>query len=318
MADLQQETTPPLAWDHDGMPFQPPAEAIAWKVRRYSGNRGRPPVVHGDHGPLHVDLDATIDDLRLTLGNAPGAYRLYPVSEVGEEMEPIACIEVKPLDGDSQLAVMGQDSPNPAQRGPLSVGDQANGHALDAMELCRMMVASRDAHDQLMASMLTTMVQSTATIQQSMAQLLTVTNNTIKVANGTDALERMPPPPEINVQELADGLSEALGLDEEEDADSTSKSKGEWLMQFISSPVGGFLVQTLGKVTTGIQEAQAAKTEAAKAEARAQAAHAAAAEARAKEILAKAQARQGNADSGDDNASNADGNEPGPGEPGDA
>ena len=71
MSDLLHETTAPLAWDSEGMPFQLPPGTVAFKVRIYTGNRGRPGVVWGAHGPLHLEPGATMDDLRAGVKNKP-------------------------------------------------------------------------------------------------------------------------------------------------------------------------------------------------------------------------------------------------------
>ena len=97
MGDIIHETTPPLAWDQDGMPFSAPANAVAWKVRRYTGNRGKPGIVWGPHGPTHLDLGATMTDLRAAVGGKPGMYWLYLVTESGEELSHVAHVELTEL-----------------------------------------------------------------------------------------------------------------------------------------------------------------------------------------------------------------------------
>ena len=90
----QVHCTPPLAWDSDGEPFQPPADAVAWKVRIYTGTPGRPPVVWTCDGVLFLRMDATMHDLRHAVRDRPGSYRLYPVDRCGWELEPVAVIEL--------------------------------------------------------------------------------------------------------------------------------------------------------------------------------------------------------------------------------
>ena len=109
MGDLLHETTSPLAWDQEGMPFQVPAGTVAWKVRRYTGSRGRPRVVFDEDGPVHLGLEARMGDLRRAVRNETGSYRLYPVNEAGEELGPVACIELKPSEAAQGLAVVGDD-----------------------------------------------------------------------------------------------------------------------------------------------------------------------------------------------------------------
>lgn len=283
MGDLLHETTPPLAWDQEGMPFQVPPGTVAWKVRRYTGSRGRPPVVFDGHGPAHLSLDATMEDLRAILKNEPGSVRLYPVNEAGEELTPVACIEVKPADEVRQLAVVESDSPPTVRATPMP----ALAAQVDVMELCRQMVASRDAHDQVMANMLTSMVQSTAAIQQSTAQLMASSTKTITVANGLDAVARLPSAPDA--EEIAERVADLVAADEDDGDKKDNKSLGGFLEHLMTGPVGPMLIQTVGGFIAPRTMAQNAQAQVLQAEARIAQARAEAAEAEA--ALARAQAK---------------------------
>lgn len=69
-----------LAFNLNGEAFEPPIEAIGWRVRRMKP-KGAPEVVYGRGGtPLVLDIDAGIDELRSEAG-ASGRYRLDPVDE---------------------------------------------------------------------------------------------------------------------------------------------------------------------------------------------------------------------------------------------
>jgi len=77
--DIKQ--LPPLARDSQGNPFVPPAEVVAWRVRRAPIGRGRPKNVYdADGGQLDVPLGVTVADLR-EAGCKPGRYRLDGVDQ---------------------------------------------------------------------------------------------------------------------------------------------------------------------------------------------------------------------------------------------
>ncbi len=69
-----------LAFNVNGEPFEAPANAAGWRVRRLK-QKGAPEVVYGRDGlPLVLPVDADLDDLRNEAGTA-GRYRLDPVDE---------------------------------------------------------------------------------------------------------------------------------------------------------------------------------------------------------------------------------------------
>lgn len=75
-----------LAFNHNGDPFEVPAEAVAWRVRRIKG-RGAPEVVYGANGaPLVLPVDAAFEDLRRE-AKLPGKYRLDPINEDHQVLE---------------------------------------------------------------------------------------------------------------------------------------------------------------------------------------------------------------------------------------
>lgn len=75
-----------LAFNLNGDPFEVPANAAGWRVRRMK-QKGAPEVVYGRNGlPLVLPIEAELDDVRQEVG-APGRYRLDPVDEASR---PIA------------------------------------------------------------------------------------------------------------------------------------------------------------------------------------------------------------------------------------
>jgi hypothetical protein len=72
-----------LAFNVNGEPFEVPAGATGWRVRRLK-QKGAPEVVYGRDGlPLVLGIDAGLDELRAE-SNVPGRYRLDPVDDAGK------------------------------------------------------------------------------------------------------------------------------------------------------------------------------------------------------------------------------------------
>lgn len=80
----------PLANGVDGNPLEVPEHAVAWRVRRGGGRRGRPRVVFdSDTGKqLEVPLTAGIDEL-VARGCPPGRYRLEAIDRGGQTIPGI-------------------------------------------------------------------------------------------------------------------------------------------------------------------------------------------------------------------------------------
>ena len=250
MADIQhpETTPPPLAWNDEGQPFHPPEPAICWRARHYTGKPGRPPAVWTPRGVLHLPLDATVDDLRLAVNNKTGSYRLYPVDAQGRELSPVACIEIIPDDeeaapskGDRELRSAGHGNSTTNHDASMALVADIAGRFFDTYERT---LVSRDANDQLMANLLTTLVTTTATIQQGTARLLGAANTTIKIANGVEALERQEAPSptvELNAEDLAERLADVL-----KPASTAQSQPGKpWWMELLTSPMGMQVVQSL-------------------------------------------------------------------------
>lgn len=74
---------PALAWNRDGQPFHPAPQCAGWRVYRLAG-RGRPTLVYGREGPLHLDVDCDFEALRKCAG--PGKYVLHQVDAGGSDI----------------------------------------------------------------------------------------------------------------------------------------------------------------------------------------------------------------------------------------
>ena len=69
-----------LAFNLNGEPFDVPAEAVGWRVRKMK-HKGAPEVVYGRNGlPLTLPIEADLDDVRQETGS-PGRYRLDPIDD---------------------------------------------------------------------------------------------------------------------------------------------------------------------------------------------------------------------------------------------
>ncbi|HTR55005.1 MAG TPA: hypothetical protein VMJ10_30175 [Kofleriaceae bacterium] len=75
-----------LAFNVNGEPFEIPAGAVAWRVRKMKA-KGAPEVAYGRNGqPLMLPIEADLDDLRAEV-NAPGKYRLDPIDVANKPCE---------------------------------------------------------------------------------------------------------------------------------------------------------------------------------------------------------------------------------------
>lgn len=69
-----------LAFNMNGEPFEVPAAATGWRVRRMK-QKGAPEAVYGRDGlPLVLPIEAGVEELRDAVG-APGRYRVDPIED---------------------------------------------------------------------------------------------------------------------------------------------------------------------------------------------------------------------------------------------
>jgi hypothetical protein len=77
-----------LAYSINGETFDLPATATGWRVRRMKP-RGAPEVVYSKDGsPLLIPIEASLEDLRNTVGTA-GRYRLDAINDRGHTIEDL-------------------------------------------------------------------------------------------------------------------------------------------------------------------------------------------------------------------------------------
>jgi hypothetical protein len=101
-----------LAYNMNGEPFELPATATGWRVRRMRP-KGAPEVVYARDGlPLTLPLDAGVDDLRDAVGVA-GRYRVDPVEDhKAIPNAPAGYVFIH--DGDAPVALSRASLPSPA------------------------------------------------------------------------------------------------------------------------------------------------------------------------------------------------------------
>ena len=99
----QQEQQPinpyPLAYDANGEPLKVPMGAVAWRVRRGGGRRGRPRIVFDNESgrQLEIPIGATIADL-VDRGCPPGRYRLEAIDASGHLIAGCVAVTEVPIE----------------------------------------------------------------------------------------------------------------------------------------------------------------------------------------------------------------------------
>ncbi len=98
------ETRYPLAYDANGNPIVLPTSAVAWRVRRGGGRRGRPRNVFDPltGRQLEIALGASIEDLAET-HIAPDRYLLYPIDREGCILPGLVAVTELTDDADAEF-----------------------------------------------------------------------------------------------------------------------------------------------------------------------------------------------------------------------
>jgi hypothetical protein len=117
----REETRYPLAYDANGNPLQVPNNAVAWRVRRGGGKRGRPRnVFDASTGrQLELALGASIDDL-IETNVHPDRYLLYPIDGQGSIIPGIVAVTEVPDTDDEHEG----DERSSGERAALSVNSK--------------------------------------------------------------------------------------------------------------------------------------------------------------------------------------------------
>src|SRR5205823_10589210 len=130
----QNDARYPLAFDSNGNPVAVPEQAVAWRVRRGGGRRGRPRNVFDPETgrQLEVPLGATLDDL-IDAGCPADRYLLYPVDGEGKIVSGIIAVtEIPEGAGDEPAAVESQPDLTRELLATLRASNEALCRALEA------------------------------------------------------------------------------------------------------------------------------------------------------------------------------------------
>jgi hypothetical protein len=144
-SENQAETRYPLAYDLNGNPVQLPASAVAWRVRRGGGRRGRPRnVFDAETGrQLEIPLGSSLDDL-IQSGCPADRYLLYPVDAEGKLLPGVVAVTEVPegATDDDERAASGGVSGDLVQQLLSTVRAQSD-------TLCRALEAAASGYGQV-------------------------------------------------------------------------------------------------------------------------------------------------------------------------
>lgn len=104
-----------LAIDQNGKNFSLPGDAKWWRVQRLTGQKGAPPTVYTEDGPLQIKVEApSYEELKEALrtsalrGLEGGRYKLIPVDAQGVQVGT-KCAYTPPLEAESNPPPEGDD-----------------------------------------------------------------------------------------------------------------------------------------------------------------------------------------------------------------
>ena len=178
---------PPLAWDRKARRFKTRG-AAHWRVLRKQGGRGRPELVPTDHGPLHIEIDSTYEDLAALAG--PGSYVLQAVDGDGLLLPdvPTAHIEVIPTS---------EQREGNLANGAIQMLLMQNERLLGSVER---LVSHNVEREKTMVDAMVALAGRTYegihAVQGSSAELIRAAQRGYDIAAGV-SLPRTPPPPQL-------------------------------------------------------------------------------------------------------------------------
>ena len=231
MNDLALSSPSALVARYSGDP-QDLEEASHLLVKRWSG--GRPGIVRIDGEPALLQLHATKTDLRRTVGNQPGVFRLFPSDDEGNELDT-NYIEV-------ELTAQ--------EVGEMPGGDFQT-HLMN--RLFNWLESKEETSRQervLLSDMNRSLTSAMVDQHRAVNELIRANKETIQVATGVDALERQLPAPQVDVYELANQLADVRSSDSDA---SENRDKG-WFSQLLQSPAAPMFMQMVNGVAKPFME----------------------------------------------------------------
>ena len=162
--DVDTHRYPALAWNRDGQPFHPAPQCVGWRVYRAVG-RGRPTLVYGPDGPLHLDLDCDFEALRQCAG--AGKYLLRQVDAGGSDIQEVPAAQVTvPERHETQ-------------------------HDRREHEYVELALRTQERTIELLRELLTSLVAGTANIQKATADMLHSGTDAMSIASGVGLPEHV-------------------------------------------------------------------------------------------------------------------------------
>lgn len=148
-----QEARYPLAFDGNGNPLEVPPEAIAWRVRRGGGRRGRPRHVFDPETgrQLEVPLTSTIDTL-IDAGCLPDRYLLYPVDGQSHVIQGVIAVTEVPEGADGESGAVSVAQPGEAAALLAVVTHQLATIKEQSQTLCRALEATTSGYGRVRPS----------------------------------------------------------------------------------------------------------------------------------------------------------------------
>jgi hypothetical protein len=171
----------PMAWDKQGQRFVVPRRAHQWRVQRKPDGRGRPSAIFTPTGVLHIDIDASFEDLGEAVRYRTGWYVLTAVDQLGVILTdcPQAYVKVVAEAGSAAETRPGRDNNETVSRLCTTVEQFLHYSA---------------QRDEAICGALGQMTAAFSDIQRSTAEMIRSSANGMDIAAGV-SLQKLPPPP---------------------------------------------------------------------------------------------------------------------------